>query len=57
MQVYVVAPAKLLREMSPDGVEDILRNGREYVDLWRRDYSRHGHPGFAKSVPVPKTGA
>ena len=31
-------PAKPVRQMSPDELEDILRNAREYVALWRRDY-------------------
>src|SRR5438876_10805061 len=31
-------PAKPVRQMSPDELEDILRNAREYVELWRRDY-------------------
>ena len=31
-------PAKPVRRMSPDELEDILRNAREYVALWRRDY-------------------
>ncbi len=31
-------PAKPVRRMSPDEIEDILRNAREYVALWRRDY-------------------
>ena len=31
-------PAKPVRRMSPDEIEDILRNSREYIALWRRDY-------------------
>ena len=31
-------PAKPVRQMSADEIEDILRNAREYVALWRRDY-------------------
>src|SRR2546422_8784260 len=31
-------PAKPVRQMSPEELEDIKRNAREYVDLWRRDY-------------------
>ena len=31
-------PAKPVRRMSADELEDILRNAREYVALWRRDY-------------------
>lgn len=32
-------PAKPVREMSPEEREDIKRNAREYVELWRRDYA------------------
>ena len=31
-------PATPVRQMSPEEIEDILRNAREYVALWRRDY-------------------
>jgi carbonic anhydrase/acetyltransferase-like protein (isoleucine patch superfamily) len=31
-------PAKPVRKMSRDEVEDILRNARDYLALWRRDY-------------------
>jgi carbonic anhydrase/acetyltransferase-like protein (isoleucine patch superfamily) len=31
-------PAKPVRKMSPDEIEDILRNAREYLALWHRDY-------------------
>ena len=31
-------PAKPVRKMSRDEVEDILQNARDYVALWRRDY-------------------
>ena len=31
-------PAKPVRQMSAEELEDIRRNAREYVDLWRRDY-------------------
>jgi carbonic anhydrase/acetyltransferase-like protein (isoleucine patch superfamily) len=31
-------PAKPVRQMTPEELEDILRNAREYVELWRRDY-------------------
>jgi carbonic anhydrase/acetyltransferase-like protein (isoleucine patch superfamily) len=31
-------PAKPVRRMSEEEIEDIKRNAREYVDLWRRDY-------------------
>ncbi|MBI3636120.1 MAG: gamma carbonic anhydrase family protein, partial [Candidatus Rokubacteria bacterium] len=39
-------PAKPVRKMSPDEIEDILRNAREYVDLWRRDYGKNNTPGW-----------
>jgi len=31
-------PAKPIRKMSADEVEDILKNARDYLDLWHRDY-------------------
>jgi gamma-carbonic anhydrase len=31
-------PAKPVRKMAPEEVEDILRNARDYLTLWRRDY-------------------
>jgi carbonic anhydrase/acetyltransferase-like protein (isoleucine patch superfamily) len=31
-------PAKPVRRMGPAEMDDILRNAREYVALWRRDY-------------------
>ncbi|MCI0548744.1 MAG: gamma carbonic anhydrase family protein [Candidatus Rokubacteria bacterium] len=31
-------PAKPIRKMSEDEIEDIRRNALDYVDLWRRDY-------------------
>jgi carbonic anhydrase/acetyltransferase-like protein (isoleucine patch superfamily) len=31
-------PATPVRKMEPEELEDILRNAREYVALWRRDY-------------------
>jgi len=31
-------PAKPVRKMDAEELEDILRNAREYVALWRRDY-------------------
>ena len=31
-------PAKPVRQMSADELEDIRRNAREYVALWQRDY-------------------
>jgi carbonic anhydrase/acetyltransferase-like protein (isoleucine patch superfamily) len=33
-------PAKPVREMGPDEIADIMRNAREYVELWQRDYRR-----------------
>jgi carbonic anhydrase/acetyltransferase-like protein (isoleucine patch superfamily) len=35
-------PAKPVRKMSPEELEDIKRNAREYVALWRRDYAGTG---------------
>ncbi|MBI1847166.1 MAG: gamma carbonic anhydrase family protein [Candidatus Rokubacteria bacterium] len=31
-------PARPVRRMSPEELEDILRNARDYVALWHRDY-------------------
>ena len=31
-------PAKPIRKMSTAEVEDILKNARDYLDLWHRDY-------------------
>ncbi|HYR39328.1 MAG TPA: gamma carbonic anhydrase family protein [Methylomirabilota bacterium] len=31
-------PAKPIRKMSQAEVEDILKNARDYLDLWHRDY-------------------
>ena len=31
-------PAKPVRKMSQDELDDILRNATEYLDLWHRDY-------------------
>jgi carbonic anhydrase/acetyltransferase-like protein (isoleucine patch superfamily) len=31
-------PAKPVRRMSAEELEDILRNAVEYVELWHRDY-------------------
>ena len=33
-------PAKPVRQMSPEELEDIRRNAVEYIELWRRDYGR-----------------
>jgi gamma-carbonic anhydrase len=33
-------PAKPVRQMGPEEIEDIKRNAREYLDLWHRDYRR-----------------
>ena len=32
-------PARPVRKMSPEEIEDILRNAQDYLDLWRRDYA------------------
>src|SRR6266446_3863394 len=32
-------PAKPVRQMTPEELDDILRNAREYVDLWRRNFA------------------
>jgi carbonic anhydrase/acetyltransferase-like protein (isoleucine patch superfamily) len=31
-------PAKPIRKMTPDDLEDIRRNARDYLELWHRDY-------------------
>lgn len=31
-------PAKPIRKMDPAELEDILKNARDYIDLWHRDY-------------------
>jgi carbonic anhydrase/acetyltransferase-like protein (isoleucine patch superfamily) len=31
-------PAKPVRQMDPEELEDIRRNAREYLELWHRDY-------------------
>jgi hypothetical protein len=31
-------PAKPVRQMSQADLDDILRNAREYLELWHRDY-------------------
>src|SRR6266403_5023996 len=31
-------PARPVRQMSADELEDIKRNARDYIDLWHRDY-------------------
>jgi gamma-carbonic anhydrase len=33
-------PAKPIRKMSPDEIEDILRNAVEYEELWRHNFTR-----------------
>ena len=35
-------PAKPIRKMSPAEVEDILKNARDYLELWHRDYRGRG---------------
>src|SRR5213594_3917685 len=47
-------PARPVRQMSPDELEDILRNAREYVELWRRNFLTSG--GAAPLPPTPPTG-
>jgi len=32
-------PAKPVRRLEPAELDDILRNAREYLDLWHRDYA------------------
>jgi carbonic anhydrase/acetyltransferase-like protein (isoleucine patch superfamily) len=32
-------PARPVRKMDPEELEDILRNAQDYLDLWRRDYA------------------
>jgi len=31
-------PAKPVRKMSREELDDILRNATDYIDLWHRDY-------------------
>ena len=33
-------PAKPVRKMSPEELEDIRRNARDYIELWHRDYKK-----------------
>ena len=40
-------PARPVRKMGPEEVDDILRNAREYVELWRRDYGPRAGAGAA----------
>jgi carbonic anhydrase/acetyltransferase-like protein (isoleucine patch superfamily) len=44
--LVIGVPAKPVRLMSPEEVEDVLRNARDYVALWRRDYG----PGCCRIV-------
>jgi len=38
-------PAKPVRQLSPEELEEIKRNATEYLELWRRDYgARRGRP-------------
>jgi carbonic anhydrase/acetyltransferase-like protein (isoleucine patch superfamily) len=39
-------PAKPVRRMSQEELDDILRNATDYVELWHRDYRAldGGHP-------------
>jgi carbonic anhydrase/acetyltransferase-like protein (isoleucine patch superfamily) len=34
-------PAKPVRPMSPEELDEIRRNATEYLELWRRDYGAH----------------
>jgi carbonic anhydrase/acetyltransferase-like protein (isoleucine patch superfamily) len=43
-------PAKPIRKMERDEIEDIKRNAVEYFDLWQRDY-RFGPQGAPGSTP------
>ena len=43
-------PAKPVRQMGPEEIEDIKRNAVEYFDLWQRDY-RFGPQGAPGSTP------
>ncbi len=45
-------PAKPVRRMSAEELEDIMRNARDYVALWQRDYGLR--PGFP--LPPPRSG-
>ncbi len=33
-------PARPVRKMSPEELEDIERNARDYIELWHRDYKK-----------------
>ena len=35
-------PAKPIRKMDAAELEDILKNARDYIELWHRDYARAG---------------
>jgi carbonic anhydrase/acetyltransferase-like protein (isoleucine patch superfamily) len=49
-------PAKPVRLMGPEELEDIRRNAIEYLELWQRDY-RFGPQGAPGVVPpAPKSG-
>src|SRR5207253_1813927 len=43
-------PAKPVRKMEPEEIEDIKRNAVEYFELWQRDY-RFGPQGAPGSTP------
>ena len=38
--LVVGVPAKPVRRMSPDELEDIRQNARDYIELWRRNSGR-----------------
>lgn len=42
-------PAKPVRQMTEDELDDIRRNAREYLELWQRDYRDTAGP----AAPVP----
>jgi carbonic anhydrase/acetyltransferase-like protein (isoleucine patch superfamily) len=36
--LFMGVPAQPVRKMSPEELEEIVRNAREYLELWHRDY-------------------
>jgi carbonic anhydrase/acetyltransferase-like protein (isoleucine patch superfamily) len=38
--LFMGVPAKPVRKMSPEELDDIVRNAREYLELWHRDYRK-----------------
>src|SRR2546425_12425580 len=49
-------PAKPVRQMTPEELEDILRNAREYVELWQRNFGGQRRGYHAASVHEHVTG-